>query len=92
MGKGMVVEKHTGSRGKYGSSDVTAEVMAYIRNIFDEKQVPYQIVELGKVDEGGGGTYFLNDQGLMKYRMDRVKWAMIILFFILILILIIFRG
>lgn len=56
MGKGMVVEKHTGSGGKYGSSDVTAEVMAYIRNIFDEKKVPYQIVELGKVDEGGGGT------------------------------------
>lgn len=46
----------------------------------------------GVIDEGGGGTYFLNDQGLMKYRMDRVKWAMIILFFILILILIIYRG
>jgi len=52
----MVVEKYTGARGKSGASDVRAEVMAYIRKIFDEKTVPYQIVELGKVDEGGGGT------------------------------------
>jgi len=56
LGKGMVVEKYTGARGKSGASDVRAEVMAYIRKIFDEKTVPYQIVELGKVDEGGGGT------------------------------------
>lgn len=56
LGKGIVIEKHTGSGGKYGSSDVRAEVMAYIRKIYDEKTVPYQIVELGKVDEGGGGT------------------------------------
>ena len=56
LGKGIVVEKYTGAGGKYSSSDVLAEVMAYIRKIFDEKTVPYQIVELGKVDEGGGGT------------------------------------
>jgi aspartyl aminopeptidase len=56
LGKGMVVEKHTGAGGKYSSNDVRAEVMAYIRKIFDEKTVPYQIVELGKVDEGGVGT------------------------------------
>ena len=56
LGKGIVIEKHTGGGGKIGSSDVPAEVMAYIRKIFDEKTVPYQIVELGKVDEGGGGT------------------------------------
>ncbi|MHA1919019.1 MAG: aminopeptidase [Promethearchaeota archaeon] len=56
LGKGIIIEKHTGAGGKYGSSDALAEVMAYLRNIFDEKTVPYQIVELGKVDEGGGGT------------------------------------
>jgi len=56
LGKGIIIEKHTGSGGKYGSSDALAEVMAYLRKIFDEKTVPYQIVELGKVDEGGGGT------------------------------------
>ncbi|QEE14694.1 aminopeptidase [Promethearchaeum syntrophicum] len=56
LGKGIVIEKHTGGGGKYGSSDVPAEIMAYIRKIYDEKTVPYQIVELGKVDEGGGGT------------------------------------
>ena len=56
LGKGIVIEKHTGAGGKYGSSDALAEVMAYFRKIFDEKTVPYQIVELGKVDEGGGGT------------------------------------
>ena len=56
LGKGIIIEKHTGAGGKYNSSDVLAEVMAYIRKIFDEKTVPHQIVELGKVDEGGGGT------------------------------------
>ncbi|WP_371801659.1 aminopeptidase [Candidatus Lokiarchaeum ossiferum] len=56
LGKGVVVEKHTGARGKSSSSDVLAEVMAYLRNIFDEGKIPYQVVELGAVDEGGGGT------------------------------------
>lgn len=56
VGKGPVIEKHTGAGGKYGSSDALAEVIAYLRNLFDEQKVPYQVVELGKVDEGGGGT------------------------------------
>ena len=56
LGKGVVIEKHTGAKGKSGSSDVLAEVMAYFRNLYDETKVPYQVVELGAVDEGGGGT------------------------------------
>ncbi len=56
LGKGPVLEKHTGAGGKYSSSDASAEVMAYLRNLFDNQKVPYQVVELGKVDEGGGGT------------------------------------
>ena len=56
LGKGMVIEKHTGSGGQYSSSDAVAEAMFYLRNMYDEKKVPYQVVELGKVVEGGGGT------------------------------------
>ena len=46
----------------------------------------------GVIESGGGNTFFLSDHGLMKYRMDRVKWAMITLFIILIVIIIIYRG
>ncbi len=46
----------------------------------------------GVIESGGGNTFFLNDHGLMKYRMDRVKWAMITLFIVLIVIIIIYRG
>jgi aspartyl aminopeptidase len=56
LGKGPVLEKYTGARGKSGSSDASAELMAKIRNMCDTKKIHYQVVELGKVDEGGGGT------------------------------------
>ncbi len=56
MGKGMVFNKFTGSRGKSGSNDANAEYMAHLRRILDEKKVVYQTAELGKVDVGGGGT------------------------------------
>jgi aspartyl aminopeptidase len=56
LGKGVVVEKHAGSGGKYDSSDAGAEYMGYIRNLFNRKQVPFQIGSLGAVDQGGGGT------------------------------------
>jgi len=46
----------------------------------------------GVIESAGGNTYFLSDHGLMKYRMDRVKWAMITLFIILIVIIIIYQG
>ncbi len=54
--KGIVVTKYTGSRGKGGTSDASAEFMGRIRKLFDDNGVVWQVGELGKVDEGGGGT------------------------------------
>ena len=54
--KGIVVTKYTGSRGKGGTSDASAEFMGRIRRLFDANGVVWQVGELGKVDEGGGGT------------------------------------
>lgn len=56
FGKGMVINKYTGSRGKSGSNDANAEYLARLRQIFDDNQVAFQTAELGKVDFGGGGT------------------------------------
>lgn len=56
---GMGVCKYTGARGKSGASDASAEVVAYIRRILDENQVLWHLAEMGKVDEGGGGTVAL---------------------------------
>ncbi len=53
---GVVVTKFTGSRGKSGTSDASAEYVAFIRNLLDKSGVVWQTGELGKVDEGGGGT------------------------------------
>ncbi len=55
-GYGVVISKYTGHGGKYGSSEATAEFMYEILSLFRKNNVPYQIAELGKVDEGGGGT------------------------------------
>ena len=56
INKGIVVTKYTGSRGKSSTNDANAEFVAKIRNIFDSSNVAWQTGELGKVDEGGGGT------------------------------------
>lgn len=56
MNYGVGLCKYTGSRGKSGASDASAEVVARIRKIFDQTQVIWQMGELGKVDQGGGGT------------------------------------
>ena len=56
LGCGIGIEKFTGSRGKSGSSDAAAEVVAMLRGLFDEKGVVWQMAEIGKVDQGGGGT------------------------------------
>lgn len=56
IGYGVCITKFTGSRGKYGSSDANAEYVAQIRKLFNENRVVWQTGELGKVDEGGGGT------------------------------------
>ncbi len=53
---GVGLCKYTGSRGKGGASDASAELVAYTRRIFDENGVVWQMAELGKVDAGGGGT------------------------------------
>ena len=52
----MAIAKYTGARGKSGTSDASAELVWEIRNILDEAEVCWQTGELGKVDEGGGGT------------------------------------
>ena len=56
LGKGLVLNKFTGARGKSGSNDANAEYIAHIRNIFAKEKVNFQMSELGKVDLGGGGT------------------------------------
>ena len=53
---GTGIFKYTGARGKSGSSDAAAEVMGYVRRIFAKHDVIWQTGELGKVDQGGGGT------------------------------------
>lgn len=66
FGKGLVFNKYTGSRGKSGSNDANAEYMAKLRRIFDDAGVAFQTAELGKVDQGGGGTiaYILANYGM----------------------------
>lgn len=65
-GKGIVVTKYTGSRGKGGSNDANAEFIGELRRIFDDNGVVWQTAELGKVDVGGGGTiaYILAEYGM----------------------------
>ncbi len=65
MGKGVTLLKYTGSRGKSGSNDANAEFIAQIRDIFNKNDVVWQVGELGKVDQGGGGTiaYILANYG-----------------------------
>lgn len=53
---GMSFCKYTGSRGKSGASDASAEVVAFVRRVVDHAGVIWQMAELGKVDAGGGGT------------------------------------
>ncbi|MFQ6879777.1 MAG: aminopeptidase [Oscillospiraceae bacterium] len=56
FGRGLVFNKYTGSRGKSGSNDAGAEYVGSLRRIIDDAGVSYQTAELGKVDQGGGGT------------------------------------
>ena len=56
MNYGMAICKFTGSRGKNSTSDATAELVAYLRSLFDGAGIVWQLAELGKVDQGGGGT------------------------------------
>ena len=56
LGGGIVFNKYTGSRGKSGASDADPEFIARLRNALDNADIKYQLAELGKVDQGGGGT------------------------------------
>ncbi len=56
MNYGMGICKFTGARGKSGSNDASAEVVARLRRLFKDEGVVWQMAELGKVDQGGGGT------------------------------------
>lgn len=66
LGKGVVFNKYTGSKGKSGSNDANPEFIAEIRAMMDKHNVSWQTAELGKVDFGGGGTiaYILAEYGM----------------------------
>lgn len=55
-GGGVWITKFTGSGGKYNSSEADVEFVARVRKLFADEKIPYQFGEMGKVDEGGGGT------------------------------------
>jgi aspartyl aminopeptidase len=67
LNAGIIISKYLGSGGKGGSNDATAEFVAEIRKIFNDNDVIWQPAELGKVDQGGGGTIAIF---LAKYGMD----------------------
>jgi aspartyl aminopeptidase len=54
--KGIVFNKYTGARGKSGCNDAMPEYLAFVRKAMDENGIHYQTSEIGKVDQGGGGT------------------------------------
>jgi aspartyl aminopeptidase len=60
LGKGFVLTKYTGSRGKAGGSDANAEFCAKVQALLNKNKIPWQFGELGKVDKGGGGTIALH--------------------------------
>ena len=65
-GYGVVLTKFTGSGGKSMSSDASAEFVGKVRRMLNKAKIPWQSAELGKVDEGGGGTIakFLAENGM----------------------------
>lgn len=67
LGFGVCITKFTGVGGKSGSSDASAEFVGQIRHIFNKNKIIWQTGELGKIDEGGGGTVA---KFLAKYGMD----------------------
>ncbi len=66
LGQGICFNKYTGSRGKGGCNDANPEYIAELRKLMDEANINYQTSELGKVDQGGGGTiaYILGNYGM----------------------------
>lgn len=76
FGKGLVFNKYTGSRGKSGCNEANAEYMAQLRNIMESNHVTFQTSELGKVDEGGGGTIAYI---MAQYNMDVIDSGVAVL-------------
>jgi len=72
LGYGPTFNKFTGHRGKVGASDAHFEYVAWIRNVMDTANVPWQMAELGKVDLGGGGTVA---KFLAEYCMDVIDFG-----------------
>ncbi len=66
LGNGIVFNKYTGARGKSGCNDCNPEYFAWIRKVMDENNINYQTAELGRVDQGGGGTiaYILGNENM----------------------------
>ena len=66
LGKGLTFNKYTGARGKSGCNDAMPEYVAKIRKIMDDNNIAYQTAELGRVDQGGGGTiaYIMGNKGM----------------------------
>ena len=60
LNRGVGISKYTGARGKGGSNDASAEFVGWVRRMLDDAKVVWQIGELGKVDQGGGGTVALD--------------------------------
>lgn len=66
FGRGLVINKYSGKKGKSGTSDANAEYVAKVRKVLDDNKVGFQTAELGKVDAGGGGTiaYIMANYGM----------------------------
>ncbi len=67
LNRGVAIFKYTGSRGKGGCSDASAEAMGYVKKVLDQAGVHWQVGTLGKVDQGGGGTVamFMANRGIV---------------------------
>ena len=76
FGRGLVFNKFTGLLGKSGSNDANAEYVAKIRSIMEKGKVAFQTAELGKVDQGGGGTIA---HVLAKYGMNVIDSGVAVL-------------
>lgn len=76
LGNGIVFNKYTGARGKSGSNDANPEFIARLRHVMDSEGIHFQTAELGKVDQGGGGTiaYILGN-----YNMDVIDAGIAVL-------------
>ena len=86
LGNGIVFNKYTGSRGKSGSNDASAEYVAQVRAVMDNANIHYQTAELGRVDQGGGGTiaYILGnynmdviDAGIAVFKICMHQWKIV---------------